>query len=347
MLCAPRLRPYRGHPATPSHFGHTEASLSVAGTNSADSKNVMVKKLRGWRRPSRSSSPSWRSSERRWQTGPRPRPVSRTSLQELVKKALAEEGKVDDEPLTWSADAATNVIRSMAAKPGIPPEVAALLEQVQLAVAAMAAAAAPVQGGSAQQQLPQHQQKHQGAELGASADKGGTTTGGGGPTPAAGPATAAPSFLGPQGRWAKGPLATGTVANHGGATVGSTGAAGTDDATTTAAATATPATTTAAAAAAGAPAAPTPRVPAAAESEEELVEETGDADVQMDGDVETSISKLPKEVQAKLRRALKSRGGIRRGDRGGDADEGRSRDRERSPRLAKKGGNEDDGQGEI
>ncbi len=277
-------------------------------------------------------------------------------LTELVKKALAEEGKVDEDFPTWSADAATNVIRSMAAKPGIPREVAALLEQVQLAVAAMAAAAAPADGGQAQQQLPhQHQQKHQGSELGASADREGTTTGGKGPTPAAGLAGAAPTFLGPQGRWAKGPMAAGTAtgtaaaANHGGASGGPTDATGTSDATTTATTTATLATSTAAAAAAaGAPAAPTPRVHAAEESEEELVEGSTDNDVQMDGDVETSINKLPKEDQAKLRRALKSRGGIRRGNRGADDDEGRGRDRERSPRpAAKKGGNEDAGQGDM
>ncbi len=287
-------------------------------------------------------------------------------LTELVKRALAEEGGADDGATAWSADAATTTIRALAAKPGVPREVAALLEQVQLAMAALAAATAPVSGGHAQQhahaqqqppQQHQHQQKHQGAELGSTGGKDGTTCGGKGSATGAGNAGAAPAFLGPQGRWAKGPVAAGSAAGttaaaeRGGASGGSTDATGTCDETATATATETPAAPKAAAAApVGTPAAPTPRVPAAEESEEELVDASADNDVQMDGDVETSINQLPKEVQAKLRRALKSRGGIRRGERAtdGDEDEGRGRDRERSPRPApRKGGTDDVGPGDA
>jgi hypothetical protein len=268
-------------------------------------------------------------------------------LTELVKKALAEDGGADGDAATWTAEAATSTIRSMAAKPGIPREVAALLEQVQLALAAMAAATTTTNDGPTHQQPTQQlQQKHQGAELGTPTGGDGSTSGGKGTTTAAGPVGTAPTYLGPQSRWSKGSVATGSA---GGTSGGSTGATGSHDATITMPTAETPAAPTAAAATAGgAPAAPTPRVLAAEESEEELVDATTDNDVQMDGDVENSINTLPMEVQSKLRRALKARGGIRRGDRTAEEDEGRSRDRERSPRPAsKKGGTEDAGQGDA
>ncbi len=272
-------------------------------------------------------------------------------LTELVKKALAEEGKTEDESAAWSAEAAANVFRTMAAKPGVPPAMASLLEQVQLAVAAMVAAAAPAQDGQQQQPQQQHQQKRQEAEQGPATTGAVSAVGGSSPTPAAGTATAAvPTFLGPQGRWAaKGNQAAGAAASREGAAGGPPGTAGADGATSaaTAAGLRADGAAVAASAPANAPAAPTPAAHVAAESEEELVDDAVGADGHMEVDVESSINKLPMEDQAKLRRALKSRGGIGRGGRADDAVRDRSRERERSPRMARKGGAEEDGQRDI
>ncbi len=276
-------------------------------------------------------------------------------LTELVKRALADEGKADDEPAAWSAEAASSVFRTMAAKPGVPPAVAALLEQVQLAVAAMAAAAAPAQvDQQQQQQQQQRQQQQREAEPGQTAGPtsgGGSPAGGSSPAPAAGvAATAAPAFLGSQGRWAaKGHQATGAAASQTGAAGGTAGNVGADGAAAAATVAATRADGTAAAAstAANAPAAPTPVAQEAAESEEELVGDEAGEDGHMEVDVESSIKKLPMEDQAKLRRALKSRGGIGRRGREDDADGDRGRERERSPRMARRGGAEEVGQGDA
>ncbi len=267
-------------------------------------------------------------------------------LTELIKKALAEEKTGNEDPAAWSTSAATDAIKAMATKPGIPAGVSALLEQVQLALAALAAEA-PGSGGSAQQQSQhQQQQRQQGTALGTTTTDD-ATTGRDGLAQATGLTAAAPASLAPQGRWAKGPQTAGLLANMGGAASAGSGAGGTVDATITTTTSTHLAAAPAAAAATGKPAAPTPVGTAAAESEEELLEDSGAADGQMEVDVENSICKLPAEDQATLRQALKARGGISRRRRSDDDDSARGRDRERSPRLAKKGGSEQEGHDEI
>ncbi len=264
-------------------------------------------------------------------------------LTELVKKALAEEGKVEDESAAWSAEAASNVFRTMAARPGIPPAVANLLEQVQLAVAAMVAAAAPVQNDHQQQPQQQHQHKRQEAEPGPAAGAASAAGGGSSMSAAGVAAAAAPAVLGPQGRWAaRGSQVSGAAANQAGTAGGHPGAAAADGATSTATATGCRDD-----GAANATALAPPAANATAESGKDLAEESTGADGLMEVDVEASIVKLPMEDQAKLRRALKARGGVGRGGRADVEDRDRSRERERSPRMARKSGAEEDDQKDI
>ncbi len=254
-------------------------------------------------------------------------------LTELVRKELADNGKSDDCPAEWSAGAAASTLRTMAAKPGVPRDVAVLLEQVHLAVAALAAATpvaaaaaavSPTSGGAQQQaaQQQQRQPRQQGAGQG----------GGGGTSSSASSSTAAadaPIVLAPHGRWPRGAAAASTTGKAGGAAGGEAG-------TTTGAEAAAPTEPAAAVApATGAPAAATPVPPPAAESEEELVEVKGEGGLHME-DVEASLNKLPVEDQAKLRRALRSRGGVGGGEPGNEESGARGRDRERSPRPSSK-----------
>ncbi len=170
------------------------------------------------------------------------------------------------------------------------------------------------------------------APAGAAASSGTATTG---------LAAAHPSILAPSGRWAKAAVGTGGAASKGGAE----GDAKNEGVAPTLAAAAAGGAPTAAAASSEKPAAATPTAPTPAESEEELVEETGTADVEMEQAVEDSIRKLPEEDQRRIRNVLRTKG--RRGGDDGEDTEGdsRRRERERSPRPTNKkigGDNEED-----
>ncbi len=247
-------------------------------------------------------------------------------LADLVKKALAEgdaageAGKPeDDSAAPWSAQSASTLLRTLAARPGIPPEFAQLLLHVHQAAEALAAAAAVAKPPAAA-----------------------STASTGGRPPPASPAAAA------GGAAASPPAGAGAGENQGhhqqqrgsktdtptlaGAAAGS--AAGSAAATTPTAAAAAAAAKPSGGGAGAAPAATA--ATARAEDEDELVEDgLGDA---MECDVEETLGKLSSGDQAKIRAAI--RWGGRRGRGGGDGDggggAGREReDRERSPRPTK------------
>ncbi len=238
-------------------------------------------------------------------------------LNEIVRRAL-EEGRDGEEDeggksqdvqagAPWTALVAA--VRGLAGQPGIPQEVAALLGQLQHLASAHAAPSKPAPTTTAPSDV--------------------------GPKAAA-PVT--PVVLAPHGRFGKAAAAakgsppqpprsqpttpsTGTEASGGGAAHGSNG------------------TTGAGAAAAVATS------PAGNESEAELVEEAvdggGAAAMDVDVDIEQSLSKLSEHEQRKIRSAI--RGGAGRGQRssehgeeaGAGTEEDGRRERERSPRPTK------------
>ncbi len=293
-------------------------------------------------------------------------------LAELLKKALAEGDAAgtagqqgDDAASPWSPQSASTILQSLASRPGVPPEFAALLGHVYQAAQAMAAAnaatgaaaapAAAKEGGGPPQQRAKPQQPQQ-------TQVGGSESSGGGGQLLGGP----PSQLAPQGRWAKpgaaaaggaggtaaqqkqpgverggpGPLGatSGTNADGGNGTpAAAAAAAGTE-------ASASSATSTGAAADVGTAAggnAGGGRLGGDDDDPELLDAEM--VDPELDGDVAASIRKLPSADQARLRAALGARGGRRGRATDGDSDETRgNRDRERSPRPTKVGGADDD-----
>jgi hypothetical protein len=235
-------------------------------------------------------------------------------LAELIKRALAEgdaageAGKTDDGGMAaWSAQAASATLQSLATRPGIPPELAALLAHVHQAVAAMAAAAAAAKP----------QQPPEGAAAAA--------TKGSGP-PSAIPAEASGGTVAGTASAASGAQQSGQQGQQGGG----------------AAAAADPAVAAQLAAVdksggGGAVRAPAePEAPANKESDEELVE--ADQGGAMDCDVEETLQRLPSHDQAKLRAAIRRGGWRGRAGGGGEGSQGAGRereDRERSPRPTK------------
>ncbi len=252
-------------------------------------------------------------------------------LAELVRKALAEgdaageAGRGDEESTAaWTAQSATAILQSMAAKPGVPPEFAALLAHVVQAAQAIAnatAAASPAAGpkpaeggdsrshrGGQQQQQQQPQQQEQPPHPAAAAT---TTTDAGGK---GGPSSVAATPLAPQGRWAKAAgISAGSNGNREGEDDMQVDAGLTGDQTN--------------GGGAGNP----------EEDEPELLDDEAVGTNIGDG-VAESINKLPMADQEKLRAALGARGGRRRISEGGQG-KGTTggRDRERSPRPTKGG----------
>ncbi len=263
-------------------------------------------------------------------------------LAELVRRALAEgdaageAGRLDGDGTTpWSAQAASATLQALAAKPGVPPEFAALLAHVFQAAQALANAAASTgpaasstaaersessnhRGDQQQQQQPPQQKQpphpaaatEAGAKLGAGTAEASAAAGSKG-----GLSSAVHAPLAPQGRWARG---TGSGAGDSGGKMEGDGmqvdAEGANGNQATAGATGNQ-----------------------ADSEAELVEEEA-LGSGIDEGVTESISKLPAADQEKLRAALGARGGRRslaKGEQGRGAAEGR--DRERSPRPTTKG----------
>ncbi len=278
-------------------------------------------------------------------------------LAELVKKALAEgeaageAGRSEEEGGTvWSAQSASNALRAMASKPGIPPEFAALLDHVFKAAQALASATAPsrpsagptaVGGGEGsgqrsdgnQQQQPQHQRQPQHPAAAATpgtsqvAGTGGAADVAGGKGNLSG---AAVGPLAPQGRWSKG--AGGGVEEGSGLPQQRRQPQG--DAMQVDAVGPGASQTTAGGA------------ENRDDNSEEMVEEEPFSEVIDEGVVE-SISKLPMADQKKLKAALGARGGRRRpttteGNR--DEETAGGRDRERSPRPTKGGSGQSDNQ---
>ncbi len=250
----------------------------------------------------------------------------------LIKKALAEgdaageAGKPEEGgDATWSAQAATTLLHSLATRPGIPPEFAALLLHVHQAAAAMAAAAAAAQPHARQGDAADATTKPPSAipaeRAGGTATTNSTGDNKGGQQPP------------PQQHHSDHPHQ-----QRGGS----------------AAAAATTAATAAAAAKHGAAAAPsggegaensnsttTPGTPTREASDEDLVED--DRGGAMDCDVEETLRQLPAKEQAKLRAAIRRGGWRGRARDGGDAGDGPGRereDRERSPRPTKQGDGE-------
>jgi hypothetical protein len=264
-------------------------------------------------------------------------------LAELVKKALAEGDAAgaagrseEDGAAPWSAQAAATALQSMATRPGMPPEFAAVLAHVVQAAQAIARASTPTttttgthsaeggesrshRGSQQQQQQQPHQQgqPHQpmpAADPGTSqrtgAGNAAADTGGKGSLSGAAAAT-----LAPQGRWNK--AAGSSAGNNGGRDDG-------DDMQIDATG---PIGNQATEGGAGNP----------EEDEQELREEEPLA-AHIDEGVAESINKLPVADQEKLKAALGARGGRRRPT---DEEQGRGaggdRDRERSPRPTKGG----------
>ncbi len=280
-------------------------------------------------------------------------------LAELVRKALAEgaaagdAGRGDEDGgAPWSAQAATVALQAMAAKPGIPPEFAMLLEHVFRAAQALASAAATTQptataaatsttansakaegsessshrNGAQQQQQPQQQRQpqHPTAAAVPSTGTGKAAAEGGGKGNLSGEAVGP---LAPQGRWGKeagGGAGAGNrsrnqqqqhQADGDAMQVDTTGA--TEGGTTE------------------------NGEENRDEGSEELLEEDAIGSG-IDEGVTESINKLPMADRRKLRAALGARGG-RRGTSTAAAEvedkEGASsgRDRERSPRPTKGG----------
>ncbi len=276
-------------------------------------------------------------------------------LAELVKKALAEgdaageAGRGEDEGAApWTAQSASVTLQNMAARPGIPPEFAALLDHVFRAAQALAnatASARPTVGPTTaegsesnshrndahQEQQPQQQRQPQhpaaaagpGASQGAGAGKAATDMGGKGNLSAA-----AAGPLAPQGRWGKGAnvgAGDGSKSQQQHQTEG-------DDMQVDAAGPSSNQTATGGA-------------DNCDDNNEELVEDEAFSSGIDDG-VAESINKLPMADRKKLKAALGARGGRRRsstteGAHGEEASGGR--DRERSPRPTKGG----TGQGEV
>ncbi len=279
-------------------------------------------------------------------------------LAEVVKRALAEGDAAgdagrgeDDATAPWSAHSASIALQTMAAKPGVPPELAALLGHVAQALAAAQQQqpqqqqtttthtttgpntaegsqdnghrSDPQQQQQPQQpRQPQHPAASAGSNAGQAASAGSTAAPTGGKGSLSGEA-AGP--LAPQGRWAKG--------TSGGAGEGSGQAqqrqqhqAGDDAMQVDAAAPNDHRTTTGG-------------DDNREEDNDELVEEETFGPGIDDG-VAASINKLPMADQRKLKAALGARGGRRRptSKEGEPAEEAPSeRDRERSPRPTKGG----------
>ncbi len=271
-------------------------------------------------------------------------------LAEVVKRALAEgdaageAGRGEDETSApWSAHTASLTLQSMAAKPGVPPEFAALLGHVFRAAQALASATASTnssvgpsaaEGGECnghrsnpqQQQQPQQprQPQHPAAAAGPNASQAvgtGTAaaaTGGKGNLSgeAAGP-------LAPQGRWAKG-ASSGAGEGSKQTQQQQQRQAGDDEMQVDAAGPSEPQTTAGGDDNGG-------------ENSDELVEEEvfGSG---IDEGVAASINKLPMADQKKLKAALGARGGRRRTtttENESTEDASGGRDRERSPRPTK------------
>ncbi len=271
-------------------------------------------------------------------------------LAELVKKALAEgdaageAGRGDDSGAApWSAQTASITLQTMAARPGIPPEFAALLNHVFQAAQALANATTATrqatdpgtaEGGESkdhrnntrQQQQPQQQRQpqHPTATAGtgvSQTDAGAAAAGTGGKVNLSGDAIGP---LAPQGRWSKG--ASGSTSDgsrqpqqqhRGGEDEMQVDASGPAEGQTA-----------------------TNEGNDKEENDDELVEEEALGSGIDDG-VAASISKLPEADQKKLKAALGARGGRRRAPAtGGEREEQASggRDRERSPRPTKGGG---------
>ncbi len=282
-----------------------------------------------------------------------------TELAEVVKKALAEgdaagdAGRGEDEATApWSAQAASVTLQTMVAKPGIPPEFAALLGHVFQAAQALARATAsppPTTGpnttegtngnghrGDPQQQQQQPHQPRQaqhpptaaaGPNAGQAASAGTAAAATGGKANLSGEA-AGP--LAPQGRWAKG-ANSGAGDGSGQAQQQQQHQSGSNDMQVDAAGASGQPTTTGG-------------DDNHEDNSEELVEEEA-LGSGVDEGVAASINKLPKADQRKLRAALGARGGRRRptATEEGPTEEAPSgRDRERSPRPTKGSGGQND-----
>ncbi len=282
-------------------------------------------------------------------------------LADLVKRALAEGDAAgpagrqgDDSSAPWSPQAASAILQTLASKPGVPPEFAALLGHVYQAAQALAAASAAAGPGTAAAAAGAHDLQTNQPRAGRQPQKAGAGAGlaDGVGSLAAGP----PSQLAPQGRWSKpgassaGGSGSTSAVSQGGGTGGQTAGAeaGGGDPRGTPAATGAVAATSATGQT-GKPSSAEQRTEDAAtglqdgsDQDPELIDADMD-DNEIDGEVAASIINLPTAVQARLRAALGARGGRRR--RGGN-DEGESgtgdRDRERSPRPTKTAGADGD-----
>ncbi len=243
-------------------------------------------------------------------------------LTDLVKRSLAEEGDGGDGGAAWSAAAASTIISNLANKPGVPPEFAALLEQVRMAAMAIAASAAaaatttttttpttptPQTAHGPAPPTPPLQQSSPPAQASTADGKGKGQGGGKGEGLGTNSATTPTTFDRdgrPTGREDPAPIATPPVDDKGPAGLGEGDKPGSDD---------------------------------------ELVD-----DAAME-DVEASIRRLPKREQRWVRAAIRSRAegpGCRRGG-GDETEEGgatspRPRSRDRSPRRKAAGGDEDE-----
>ncbi len=282
-------------------------------------------------------------------------------LAELVKRALAEgaaagdAGRCDDDGgAPWSAQAATVTLRTMASKPGVPPEFAALLEHVFHAAQALANAAATTQPAasaaaassttnsstaegsessghriSAQQQQQPRQQGQPQHPTAAAAPKTGQGAGTGKAAAESGGkgnlSGAAIGPLAPHGRWGK--------EAGGGAGGGSRNQQQQHQADGDAMQVDTTGAAEGETAASGGG--------CRDEGSEELVEEEA-VGSGIDEGVAESINKLPMADQRKLKAALGARGGRRRtsapaAEGESKEDDSSGRDRERSPRPTKGG----------
>ncbi len=283
-------------------------------------------------------------------------------LADLVKRALADGDaagpagrQTDDSSAPWSPQTASAILQSLASKPGVPPEFAALLGHVYQAAQALAAASATAGPGAATAAAgtndPQNSQPRGGRQPQKTGAGAGSSDGGG--LLAASP----PNQSAPQGRWNKpgaptagGAGATSAVSegsNAGGQTAGA--GAGGGESKGTPAATGGAATAVAAQGKTEKPTSTEQKSEGAAAAVQEGSDQDPELidaemyDHEIDGEVAASINNMPAAVQARLRAALGARGGRRR--REGSDEEDRSagdRDRERSPRPTKAGGADGD-----
>ncbi len=253
-------------------------------------------------------------------------------LTELINKSLAENGDGGSKQPPSIAPAAIatmstalQALEAMAAQPGVPPELAAILAHIRSAANGMAAAAAAVSPqvpAQPQGQSQKHPQQQAPIDKGTGSDKGKGAGGGG--SGDGGVAAAQPVQLAPQARWAR----------SGAATAGdSSGTKPADGAEAAEAATGSDEGGKGSGGGAGDPE-PKP-----------LEEDPTAAAMDVDADIDQSLRKLPSADQERLRAALGARGGRRRNEKTdeGDAAAAGSRDRERSPRLLKGGS----GEGEL